>query len=107
MSDRHVLDTDHIVFKKQRPQSARPKRPEKTIEQKLEEDDIPHISTVKLDVAKRITQARILKGYKTRNDLAKALNLNVDIINSIESRKGNYNQQHLHKITQFLNIKTK
>ena len=106
-NESHANEPQTVVIRKQRPLSAGPKRTQ--TKNKIEADeDIKKIEKPKLDVATRISQARILKGYKTRQELAKALNMNVDIINNIESRKGNlnYSKENLNKICQHLKIKS-
>ena len=106
-SESHATEPNTIIIKKQRPLSAGPKR--QPIQHKNEDsDEIQRIEKPKLDVSTRISQARILKGYKTRQDLAKALNMKVDIINNIESRKGNlkYSKEDVNKICQHLKIKS-
>ena len=102
--DKHATEPSTIVLKKKRPESARPRRPVSV----KPEDDIHTIEKPKLDISLRIAEARILKGYKTRQDLAKALNINVDIINCIESRKNKekYSKEVLNKIRQHLQIKS-
>ena len=72
---------------------------------KTNEEDIGHIEHTSREISHRITIARVAKGYKTRKDLAKALNINIDIINNIENKKGSYDKQKLNKICQFLGIK--
>jgi ribosome-binding protein aMBF1 (putative translation factor) len=102
--DTHANDPQTITLKRKRPQAALPTRPT-TIKPN---DHIDSIEKPKLDISIRIAHARILKGYNTRHDLAKALNMNVDIINCIESRNGKekYNKQHVNKICQHLHIKS-
>ena len=74
----HATEPQTIILKKKRPLSAGPKRPNLP-STKYDSDEIKPIEKPKLDIATRISQARILKGYKTRHDLAKALNMKVDI----------------------------
>ena len=102
----HATEPKTVVLKKHRPSSAGPRRPTIQI-QNENTDEIQRIEKPKLDVSTRISQARILKGYKTRQDLAKALNMKVDIINNIESRKGilKYSKEDVNKICQHLKIK--
>jgi len=103
----HANEPVTVVLKKNRPSSAGPRRPEGPAINKLdsnEENVVPETS--KLDISIRVAQARVAKGYKTRKDLAKALNISVDVITCIESRKGKIDKQLLNKTCQFLKIKT-
>ena len=103
----HANEPATIILKTKRPESARPHRPHIVSTNKLdsnEENIAPE--TTKLDISIRVSQARIAQGYKTRKDLAKAMNMSVDVITCIESRTGNLNKQLLNKTCQFLKIKT-
>ncbi len=103
----HANEPTTVILSKKRPESAGPKRPQRPVINKLDEhDEIVVPETSQLDISIRVAQARIAKGYKTRKDLAKALNISVDIITSIESRKGKIDKQLLNKTCQFLKIKT-
>ena len=103
----HANDPVTVILKKNRPSSAGPRRHQSPIVNKLDEHDeniCPETSN--LDISIRVTQARIARGFKTRKDLAKALNISVDVITCIESRKGKLDKQLLNKTCQFLRIKT-
>ena len=107
MEERHIDDTKPIVIKRIRPESSKPRRPQVNVEKKKDEEDQPKaIETTKLNVAQRVAQARVARGYKTRKELASALSMSVDIITCIESQKGNIDKQKLNKVCQFLKIKT-
>ena len=103
----HANEPITVILSKQRPETAGPRRQHAPVINKLDEHEeivVPEKS--KLDISIRIAQARVAKGYKTRKDLAKALNMSVDVITCIESRKGKLDKQLLNKICQFLKIKT-
>ena len=103
----HANEPITVILSKKRPESAGPRRQQAPITNKLDEHDeniVPETS--KLDISIRVAQTRVARGYKTRKDLAKALNVSVDIITGIESRKGKIDKQILNKTCQFLKIKT-
>jgi len=103
----HANDPATVVLKKNRPSGAGPRRAQVPVVNKLDEhEEIMCPETSTLDISIRVAQARLARGFKTRKDLAKALNLPVDIINCIESRKGKLDKQLLNKTCQFLKIKT-
>ena len=90
-----------------RPNTAGPRRQQLPVTNKLDEhDEIVVPETTKLDISIRVAQARVANGYKTRKDLAKEMNISVDVITGIESRKGKLDKKMLNKICQFLKIKT-
>lgn len=101
----HECEPETVIIKKTRPQSARPtrinipKNPEN-------EDEITSLEVSKLHISQRVAQARIARGYTTRKDLARKLNISVDVIDSIESRRGLLDKQKLNIICQHLRIKT-
>ena len=103
----HANDPVTVILKKNRPLSAGPRRQHVHIINKLDEhEEIVVPETSNLDISIRVTQARIANGFKTRKELAKALNIPVDVITTIESRKGKLDKQLLNKTCQFLKIKT-
>ena len=102
----HATEPTTVIFQK-RPESAKPSRRHLQQENKLDQhDEICVPETSNLDISIRVSQARIANGYKTRKDLAKILNISVDVITCIESRKGKIDKQILNRICQFLKIKT-
>lgn len=103
----HFNEPKSVVLSKKRPESAGPRRNHCVQSNKLDSNDdiiVPEKST--LDISHRVSNARVAQGYKTRKELAKSLNIPVDIINNIESRKGSIDKQILNKVCQFLKIKS-
>ena len=100
----HANEPVTVVLQKNRPSTAGPRRSHESTPTQFDINEVPE--TTKLDISIRVAQARVAKGYKTRKDLAKVLNISVDVINCIESRKGRYDKQLLNKTCQFLQIKT-
>lgn len=56
-------------------------------------------------LAKRIRNARIANGYKTQKELATAINVKVDVLNSYESGKAIPNTDILQKLRRVLKTK--
>jgi ribosome-binding protein aMBF1 (putative translation factor) len=104
MSSFHVLDTTPVILKKPRPKTAAPRRPEQKKEEDFSEIKVPE--KAKLDISIRVAQARVANGFNTRRDLATALSIPLEVITSIETRKGQVDKQKLNKICQFLKIKS-
>lgn len=103
----HANEPTTVILSKKRPESAGPRRPQGRVLNKLDEhEEIIVPETSKLDISIRVAQARVARGYKTRKDLAKAMNVSVDVITCIESRKGKVDKHCLNKACQFLKIKT-
>ena len=71
---------------------------------KLDIDDIPKLKYVPKDICNSIIQARCAKKL-TRDDLAKQLNMKVDVIANIELGKALYDGNTIAKIKKTLNIK--
>jgi len=85
---------------------SRPHR-EVTKEQKLDKTELGTHEKVSLSLAKTIQQARIGKGFKTQKDLANAIGVPANIINSYESGKAIPDNQILQKLRRVLGVKLK
>ena len=85
---------------------SRPHR-EVTKEQKLDQTELGTHEKVSLSLAKTIQQARIGKGFKTQKDLAVAIGVPANIINSYESGKAIPDNQILQKLRRVLGVKLK
>ena len=71
---------------------------------KLDIDDITKLKYFPKDICNSITQARCAKKL-SRDDLAKQLNMKVDVIANIELGKALYDGNTIAKIKKNLNIK--
>jgi ribosome-binding protein aMBF1 (putative translation factor) len=71
---------------------------------KLDVDDIPKLKYVPKDICNLIIQARVAQKL-TRDDLAKRLNMKVDVLANIELGKAIYDGKTIANIKKNLNIK--
>ena len=99
-SDKHINDTEPILFKKK----------EYTTKQSssttfVDENNLQTKTQIKILLKQRITDTRIEKGYSTRKLLANAMGINFKIIEGAETGKGNISKSDINKICQFLKIK--
>jgi ribosome-binding protein aMBF1 (putative translation factor) len=69
-----------------------------------DEDELPQVEKVGIDIGKQIMQARLAKNLK-QTDLAKKLNLTPDVIRDYENGNAPRNGQLLNRIGKELNIK--
>ena len=69
-----------------------------------DDDELPQVEKVGIDIGKQIMQARLSKNLK-QADLAKQLNLTSDIIRDYENGTAPRNGQLLNRITKLLGIK--
>ena len=86
---------------------SRPARPhrEVTKAQKLDQTELGTHEKVTLSVAKTIQQARMAKGFKTQKDLAAAVGVPANVINSYESGKAIPDVQIMQKLRRVLGVK--
>jgi|SRR5210317_1749136 putative transcription factor len=84
--------------------TARPHR-EVTKEQKLDQTELGTHKKVGLTMAKTIQNGRIAKGFKTQKDLAVAIGVPANIINSYESGKAIPDNAILQKLRRVLGVK--
>jgi putative transcription factor len=86
---------------------SRPVRPhrEVTKEQKLDQTELGTHKKVGLTMAKAIQNGRIAKGFKTQKDLAVAIGVPANIINSYESGKAIPDNAILQKLRRVLGVK--
>jgi len=80
---------------------------EVTKEQKLDRTELGTHEKVSISLAKTIQQARIGKGFKTQKDLANAIGVPANIINSYESGKAIPDNAILQKLRRVLGVKLK
>ena len=80
---------------------------EVTKEQKLDRTELGTHEKVSISLAKTIQQARIGKGFKTQKDLANAIGVPANVINSYESGKAIPDNQILQKLRRVLGVKLK
>jgi len=78
---------------------------EVTKTQKLDQTELGTHEKVSLSVAKTIQQARIAKGFKTQKDLAVAMGIPANVINSYESGKAIPDVQIMQKLRRVLGVK--
>jgi len=74
----------------------------KSIEKKVEEDDLKH-KKITPEMKQKIIQDRCSIGL-TQKELAQKCNLPLQVINEIETGKAIYNHQHINKIKRILKI---
>jgi len=86
--------------------TPRPHR-EVTKEQKLDQTELGTHKKVGLTMAKAIQNGRIAKGFKTQKDLANAIGVPTNIINSYESGKAIPDNQILQKLRRVLGVNLK
>ena len=85
---------------------VRPHR-EVTKAQKLDQTELGTHEKVSISLAKTIQQARIGKGFKTQKDLAVAIGVPANVINSYECGKAIPDNQILQKLRRVLGVKLK
>ena len=78
---------------------------EVTKAQKLDQTEIGIHEKVSLSMSKTIQQARIAKGFKTQKDLAVAVGVPANIINSYESGKAIPDNTVLQKLRKVLGVR--
>lgn len=78
---------------------------EVTKAQKLDQTELGTHEKVTLSVAKTIQQARMAKGFKTQKDLAVAVGVPANVINSYESGKAIPDVQIMQKLRRVLGVK--
>lgn len=80
---------------------------EVTKEQKLYQTELGTHEKVSLSMAKAIQNGRIAKGFKTQKDLAVAIGVPANVINSYESGKAIPDNAILQKLRKVLGVKLK
>ena len=102
-------DWNPVVIHGAKQNVSRPVHPhrEVTKEQKLDQTELGTHEKVSLSLAKTIQQARIGKGFKTQKDLAVAIGVPANVINSYESGKAIPDNQILQKLRRVLGVKLK
>jgi putative transcription factor len=100
-------DWNPVVIHGAKHSVSRPAHPhrEVTKEQKLDRTELGTHEKVSLSLAKTIQQARIGKGFKTQKDLANAIGVPANIINSYESGKAIPDNAILQKLRRVLGVK--
>jgi putative transcription factor len=88
-------------------QKAKVPHREVTKVQKLDQTELGIHEKVSLSVAKTIQQARIAKGFKTQKDLAVAIGVPANVINSYESGKAIPDNAILQKLRKVLGVRLK
>ena len=78
---------------------------EVTKEQKLDRTELGTHEKVSLSMAKAIQNGRIAKGFKTQKDLAVAIGVPANVINSYESGKAIPDNAILQKLRKVLGVK--
>jgi putative transcription factor len=94
----------HGKSAKSQTSTAHPHR-EVTKEQKLDQTELGTHKKVGLTMAKAIQNGRIAKGFKTQKDLAVAIGVPANIINSYESGKAIPDNAILQKLRRVLGVK--
>jgi len=100
-------DWNPVVIHGAKHSVSRPARPhrEVTKEQKLDQMELGTHKKVGLTMAKAIQNGRIAKGFKTQKDLAVAIGVPANIINSYESGKAIPDNAILQKLRRVLGVK--
>jgi putative transcription factor len=100
-------DWNPVVIHGEKHSVSRPARPhrEVTKEQKLDQTELGTHKKVGLTMAKAIQNGRIAKGFKTQKDLAVAIGVPANIINSYESGKAIPDNAILQKLRRVLGVK--
>ena len=100
-------DWNPVVIHGAKQNVSRPVRPhrEVTKEQKLDQTELGTHKKVGLTMAKAIQNGRIAKGFKTQKDLAVAIGVPANIINSYESGKAIPDNAILQKLRRVLGVK--
>ena len=80
---------------------------EVTKEQKLDQTELGTHEKVSLSMAKAIQNGRIAKGFKTQKDLAVAIGVPANVINSYECGKAIPDNAILQKLRKVLGVKLK
>lgn len=97
-------DWKPVVIHGAKASTPRPHR-EVTKEQKLDREELGTHKKVTISMAKAIQNGRIAKGFKTQKDLAVAIGVPANIINSYESGKAIPDNQILQKLRRVLGVK--
>lgn len=102
-------DWKPIVIHGEKHSVSRPPRPhfEVTKEQKLDQTELGTHEKVSLSMAKVIQNGRIAKGFKTQKDLAVAIGVPANVINSYECGKAIPDNAILQKLRKVLGVKLK
>ena len=93
-----------VIHGKAKQSAPRPHR-EVTKDQKLDREELGTHKKVGLAMAKAIQNGRIAKGFKTQKDLAVAIGVPANIINSYECGKAIPDTQILQKLRRVLGVK--
>ena len=100
-------DWTDVVFKKPSKNKVTPHF-ERSKEQKIEteSEELTH-KKVGVSLGKQIQNARIAKGFKTQKDLATAINVRPEVINSYECGKAIPDNAIMQKLRRVLNTQLK
>lgn len=93
-----------VIHGKRTQPVSRPHR-EVTKEQKLDREELGTHKKVTISMAKAIQNGRIAKGFKTQKDLAVAIGVPTNVVNSYESGKAIPDNQILQKLRRVLGVK--
>lgn len=97
-------DWNMVVFNKNNEKKKKPHH-QVTKSQKLDQTELEKHQKVSLSLSKAIQQARIAKGYKTQKELASAIGVQSNLINSYESGKAIPDNAILQKLRRVLGVK--
>lgn len=100
-------DWNEVVFKKPSQNQVTPHF-ERTKEQKVESEseELSH-KKVGVSLGKQIQNARVTKGFKTQKDLANAINVRPEVINSYEGGKAIPDNAIMQKLRRVLDTQLK
>jgi len=98
--DNHINDNEPIVFKRKVVNKQN-----RVVPIFLDEENLQTKTEIKSSLKKHISDIRIKRGYKTRKLLANAMNINVYVIECIETGNGNVSKSDINKVCQFLKTK--
>lgn len=100
-------DWNEVVFKKPSKNQVTPHF-ERTKEQKVESEseELSH-KKVGVSLGKQIQNARVTKGFKTQKDLANAINVRPEVINSYEGGKAIPDNAIMQKLRRVLDTQLK
>lgn len=100
------MDWTPVVIRGKKPQPVEPKvHFDVSKEQKIDKIELDTIVKVSRATSQAITQGRLARGFKTQKDLAKAMNMQADVINAYESGKAIPDKAIIQKFRTFLQIK--
>tara|TARA_B100001564_G_scaffold347890_1_gene349144 strand:+ start:775 stop:1080 length:306 start_codon:yes stop_codon:yes gene_type:complete len=88
-----------------KPKTYKKRTVHKTKEQRLDENELGDVPKISRSVAKLIQTGRVARGFKTQKDLANAIGVPTNLINSYECGKAIPDHSIMQKLRRVLQIK--